>query len=119
VRSVEHPPVEAIELATVLSALGDPIRLGIVKVLSDGLEHVQADFDVNVGQSTLSHHMKTLRSAGVVRSRPEGTRCFVSLRLELDEQLPGLLEAVLSAARSERRESRASLDRASWTHDGI
>lgn len=104
-RSVEHPPAEAIDLATVLAALGDPIRLGIVKVLSDGLEHVQADFDVNVGQSTLSHHMKTLRSAGIVHSRPEGTRCFVSLRPELDVRLPGLVDAVLAAAPSERDRS--------------
>jgi len=98
VRRVEHPPAESINLADVLSALGDPVRLGIVVVLSDGREHVQADFDVSIGQSTLSHHMKTLRDAGVVRSRPEGTRCFVSLRPEFDERLPGLLDAVLRAA---------------------
>ena len=95
-RHVQHPPAESINLTTVLAALGDPIRMSIVEVLSDRLEHVQADFDVSVGQSTLSHHMKTLRDAGVVWSRPEGTRCFVSLRPDLDERLPGLLDAVLS-----------------------
>lgn len=75
---------------------------------NDGLEHVRADFDVAVGQSTLSHHMKTLRAAGVVRSRPENTRCYISLRPEIDERLPGLLAAVLSAARSERDRSASA-----------
>lgn len=97
-RHVEHPPVEEITLVGVLAALADPVRLRIVTVLSDGNEHLQPDFDVSVAQSTLSHHMKTLRSAGVVFSRPEGTRCFVSLRPELGERFPGLLGAVLRSA---------------------
>ncbi|WP_261556041.1 ArsR/SmtB family transcription factor [Frankia tisae] len=98
-RRVVHPPAEQINLAEVLSALGDPIRLEIVKVLSDGREHVQPDFVVPVGQSTLSYHMKTLRDAGIVFSRPEGTRCFVSLRAELEQKFPGLLAAVLRSTR--------------------
>ncbi|KQC40303.1 helix-turn-helix transcriptional regulator [Frankia sp. ACN1ag] len=98
-RRVVHPSVDQISLAGVLSALGDPIRLEIVKVLSDGQEHVQPDFVVPVGQSTLSHHMKTLRGAGVVFSRPEGTRCFVSLRAELEQLFPGLLDVVLRSTR--------------------
>lgn len=89
-------------MTAVLSALGDPVRLEIVRVLSDGAEHLRGDFDVAVGLSTLSHHMKTLRDAGIVFSRPEGTRCFISLRPELDQRFPGLLAAVLSAAESDR-----------------
>jgi DNA-binding transcriptional ArsR family regulator len=91
--------MEQIELSTVLSALGDPIRLDVVRVLSDGREHLRADFDVDVGQSTLSHHMKVLREAGVTRSRPEGTRCHVSMRPELDKLFPGLLASILNAPR--------------------
>ncbi len=49
-------------------------------VLGDGEEHPRGDFDIGVGRSTLSHHMKTLREAGLTRHRLEGTRCFVSLR---------------------------------------
>jgi DNA-binding transcriptional ArsR family regulator len=90
----------------VLAALGDPIRLEIARVLSDGNEHVQADFPAGVTQSTLSHHMKRLRQAGVAWSRPEGTRCYVSLRAELEQRLPGLLAAILSAADAERRHAR-------------
>jgi DNA-binding transcriptional ArsR family regulator len=96
-RQAVHPDMTGVTLAQVLSALGDPVRLQIVRVLSDGAEHLRADFPRTVGDSTLSHHMKTLREAGVVFSRPEGTRCFVSLRTELDDRFPGLLHAVLSA----------------------
>jgi len=97
-RQALHPPAGQITVTGVLSALGDPIRLQIVQILADGAEHTRPDFVVPVAQSTLSHHMKILRDAGVVFSRPEGTRCFVSLRPELAERFPGLLQAVLTAA---------------------
>lgn len=85
-------------MTSVLAALADPVRLGIVRTLGDGAEHTQEDFDAGVAQSTLSHHMKKLRDAGVVFSRPEGTRCYVSLRdQELERRFPGLLAAVLCA----------------------
>lgn len=31
-------------------------------------------------------------------SRPEGTRCFVSLRAELSARFPGLLDVILGTA---------------------
>jgi DNA-binding transcriptional ArsR family regulator len=94
VRSLDHCAAEEITLSGVLSALADPTRLQIARVLSDGREHLQAD----VTQSTLSHHMKRLRQAGIAWSRPDGTRCYVSLRPELEQRLPGLLAAILTAA---------------------
>jgi len=97
-RSLDHCAAEEINLAGVLSALADPIRLRIARVLCDGEEHVQADFPADVSQSTLSHHMKRLRQAGVAWSRPEGTRCYVSLRPELEQRFPGLLATILAAA---------------------
>jgi DNA-binding transcriptional ArsR family regulator len=83
-------------LSSVLFALSDPIRLGIIRTLSDKQEHLRYDFDARVAQSTLSHHMKTLREAGLVYSRPEGTRCFISLRPEIEERFPRLLNTVLN-----------------------
>lgn len=97
VRTVSHPPAEAIHLVTVLAALGHPIRLEIVRTLARRGACVQADFTVPVSQSTLSHHMKTLRDAGVVFSRPEGTVCFVTLRPELEARFPALLPTILGA----------------------
>jgi DNA-binding transcriptional ArsR family regulator len=96
-RSLDHCAAEEINLAGVLYALADPVRLRIARVLCDGGEHVQADFPADVSQSTLSHHMKRLRQAGVAWSRPEGTRCYVSLRPELEQRFPGLLATILTA----------------------
>ena len=94
-RQIEHPRLGEVSLEGALSALGDPVRLSIVTILADGKEHLQADFAAPVSKSTLSHHMKTLREAGIVQSRPQGTRCFVSLRPEFEEHFPRLLETVL------------------------
>lgn len=95
----EHPDIDDVVLTTVLSALSDPLRLGLVRLLSDGSERQWGELDAPVSKSTLSHHLKILRSAGVTRTRDEGTRCFVHLRVdELETRFPGLLASVLDAA---------------------
>ncbi len=95
-RQLWHPDVDQVTLDRALSALGDPVRLSMVLTLQDGNEHRPGDFNVDVGPSTLSHHAKTLREAGIVRSRDEGTRCYMSLRPEFEERFPGLLAAIVS-----------------------
>ncbi|MFJ9034026.1 ArsR/SmtB family transcription factor [Streptomyces sp. NPDC102274] len=88
-----------ITLPRLLGALSDPTRLGIVRVLSDGAELGWGQFRAPVAKSTLSHHLKVLREAGVTQTRQEGTRCFVALRRAgLEARFPGLLPALLSAA---------------------
>lgn len=92
-----HPEISSVSLPDVLHALADPIRLGLVELLRDGQERAWGQLDAPIAPSTLSYHLKVLRSAGVTRTRMEGTRCFVHLRCdELDERFPGLLEATLS-----------------------
>lgn len=101
-RSADHPDVSDIALTRVLSALADPLRLGVVCVLADGEEHQWGDLDVPVSKSTLSHHMKTLRKAGLTRTREEGTRCYVRLRTsDLESRFPGLLASIMQAAPAE------------------
>jgi DNA-binding transcriptional ArsR family regulator len=98
-RQIRHPKVEEITLTGVLAALSDPVRLAIVSMLArSGAERAWSDFDVEVGASTLSHHLKVLRTAGVIDHRKDGTRCFVSLRPDLDRVFPGLLECILDFA---------------------
>jgi DNA-binding transcriptional ArsR family regulator len=83
----------------VMGALSDPIRVGLVRVLADGRERGWGALRAPVAKSTLSHHLRVLRDAGVTRTRQEGTRCFVELRRrDLDTRFPGLLTAVLTAA---------------------
>ncbi|MFJ4467147.1 ArsR/SmtB family transcription factor [Streptomyces sp. NPDC089424] len=92
------PTDREIELPRLLGALSDPTRLGIVRLLSDGHERGWGQLCAPVAKSTMSHHLKVLREAGVTRTRQEGTRCYVTLRRDvLDARFPGLLSALLSA----------------------
>ncbi|WP_293695659.1 metalloregulator ArsR/SmtB family transcription factor [uncultured Agrococcus sp.] len=96
-----HPDLGATQLTTVLAALSNPVRLGIVRLLSDGSERQWGELDAPVAPSTLSKHLQVLRSAGLTRTRDEGTRCYVHLRREdIDNRFPGLLDSVLSTAGS-------------------
>ncbi|HEX6343248.1 metalloregulator ArsR/SmtB family transcription factor [Umezawaea sp.] len=98
----EHPTTDQMRLVEVMGALSDPIRIGLVRVLADGAEHGWSELRAPVAKSTLSHHLKTLRAAGLTRTREEGTRCFVRLRRDdLEARFPGLLRSVLAAADAE------------------
>jgi DNA-binding transcriptional ArsR family regulator len=96
------PARDELELEEVLHALSDPVRLQIVLALDEaGSEIACGQFPVAVSKSTVSHHFKVLREAGVLAGRYEGTRRFHSLRRDdLDARFPGLLDSVLRAARA-------------------
>ncbi|GHF64989.1 DNA-binding transcriptional ArsR family regulator [Amycolatopsis bartoniae] len=100
----QHPDLRDVRLVRVLSALGDPARLLIMKILADGGEHQRGEFEVDVGPSTLSHHMKTLREAGLTHHRMEGTRCFVSLREDTRRRFSAVLDGVLRIITAEENE---------------
>jgi DNA-binding transcriptional ArsR family regulator len=100
VRAPAHPELESLKLADVLHALSDPVRLEIVCALGEGDELACGRLEAPVSKSTLSHHLKVLRDAGVTRTRADGTQRLVSLRIdELDARFPGLLDCVLDGAR--------------------
>lgn len=101
-KQARHPGLEEMTLVAVMGALSDPIRVGLVRVLADGRERGWGELRAPVAKSTLSHHLRVLRDAGLTRTRREGTRCFVELRREdLNARFPGLLEAVLEVARGD------------------
>jgi DNA-binding transcriptional ArsR family regulator len=93
-----HPKTEDIEMPAVLHALSDPQRLRIVRVLAaDSAPRRCGSFDLDITKSTLTHHFRVLREAGVIEQRVEGTARLNSLRRDdLDERFPGLLDAVLA-----------------------
>ncbi|MGW0003108.1 ArsR/SmtB family transcription factor [Nocardia grenadensis] len=93
----DYRDLAEVELAEVMHALADPVRLGLIRLLSDGHEVAWGQLDVPVAPSTLSYHLKVLRSAGLTRTRKEGTRCFVHLRTtDVDQAFPGLLDTTLT-----------------------
>jgi DNA-binding transcriptional ArsR family regulator len=95
-----EPSPQGMRLESVLQALGDPVRLLIVRQLHTS-SHAKAcgTFGLPVGKSTASHHFKVLREAGVIRQRVEGRERLTELRdADLEERFPGLLSSVLTAA---------------------
>ena len=58
-------------------------------------------------KSSMSHHFRVLRDAGLVRTRGEGTQHLNSLRREeLDRRFPGLLNSVIRAPKGKARASK-------------
>jgi DNA-binding transcriptional ArsR family regulator len=95
---LEHPTRADLDLAAVLHALSDQMRLKIVRELAaDGGERTCNSFNLPIVKSTCTHHFKVLREAGVIRQRVVGTKRVSTLRRDdLDARFPGLLDAVLS-----------------------
>ena len=99
-RQLPHPQLADIELPTVLFALSDPARLDLVRELARQGALTIAQCQAAGGEvpkSTFSHHLKTLREAGLVRNEPAGRQRTLTLRRdEVNARFPGLLDAVLS-----------------------
>jgi DNA-binding transcriptional ArsR family regulator len=96
-RPFYHPQCEDISLVGLLYALGDPVRLQIVQRLAAKGELTCSDLDCSVAKSTMSHHFKILREAGLVFTRKEGTQHINTLRTaDLDRLYPELLAVILS-----------------------
>jgi DNA-binding transcriptional ArsR family regulator len=96
---IPHPTRDHLDLASVLHALSDPVRLEIVVGLADGEERACGSFNVAVTKSTCTHHFRVLREAGLIRQRQQGTMRLNSLRRDdLEARFPGLLGTILEAA---------------------
>jgi DNA-binding transcriptional ArsR family regulator len=95
------PDLASVELVDVLRALADPIRLHILQVLADGAPHPKSmtEWGFDVQKSTMSHHFKTLREAGVTETLVVGRNHEIRLRrAELDARFPGLVDSLLASA---------------------
>ena len=95
-RPYKHPTAEQFTLERIFHALSDPARLEIVRHLS----HVEAatcgELDGGRPKSSMSHHFRILRDAGLVQTIPAGTVHQNTLRLsEMNTRFPGLLDAIL------------------------
>src|SRR5215213_6567707 len=77
-----HPPSSSLDLATIMRTVGDPVRLDIVRLLSDDRPRVCSEIqsELDLPASTGSYHLRLLREAGVTRTRAEGTLRVISLR---------------------------------------
>ena len=85
---------EAIRMAEVAKALGDPVRLQLVDVLRKHAGKVCVCelvplFDLS--QPTISHHLKVLRQAGIVGSEREGLWAYYYVIPDALEELDAWL----------------------------
>ena len=100
-RIIPHPDLEQLHLTDVLHALSDPVRLEIVRCSESHEELSCGRLEVSVSKSTLTHHLRVLRDAGLTITRSEGVQRLVSLRRDdVEARFPGLLECVLDAVQA-------------------
>lgn len=96
-RPFKHPAAAEFELGRVLYALSDPIRLDIVRRLAEAGQASCGELDGGRPKSSVSHHFRVLRDAGLVYTRTIGTTHINTLRREeMQTRFPGLLETILS-----------------------
>jgi ArsR family transcriptional regulator len=90
---VVYPGVDrdqAVRLAAIAKALGDPVRLQLVDVLREHAGKVCVCelvplFDIS--QPTLSHHLKKLREAGIVDSERQGLWAYYYVKPDALKEL--------------------------------
>jgi DNA-binding transcriptional ArsR family regulator len=80
-----------------LAALADPTRLAILRQLAQDVETCACDFTscCDVGQPTVSHHLRVLREAGVVISERRGQWIFYRLTPETAERLGAVARSLV------------------------
>lgn len=85
------------EDAKIFKAFCDENRLMILELLKDGEQCACKLLEaMNIGQSTLSHHMKILCESGVVAGRKEGKWTYYTIRHEGSEVAKTLLASYVA-----------------------
>ncbi|MEU7145523.1 helix-turn-helix domain-containing protein [Nocardia sp. NPDC046473] len=93
-----EPDRADLRLDHVLAALSDPLRLTMIQKLLIESPHTDRScgwFDIDRPKSTLTHHFRVLREAGVTRQQRYGLERRSKVRIDdLDARFPGLLNLV-------------------------
>ncbi len=92
--SLRFAPEEAERLAGMFKAIGHPVRLQIVDLLSRYGGHVcvcDIEGQFSLTQPTISHHLKILREAGLVGYEQRGLWAYYFVRASALEQLRSLV----------------------------
>ena len=92
------------DIASIMRALGHPVRLSILRILATQQQGQCCCADVTdllpLAQSTVSQHIKVLLDAGLIQRQPRGTRnCYIVQhdRLEaLGAAYAGLLKGLVA-----------------------
>ena len=104
-----HPSADDITVEGILHALSDPVRASIFAYIADSDDSHKCVAFSTVGhkeipKSTLSQHFKALREAGLIRSERQGVEMRNTSRCaEIEKRFPGLLSAIVSAHKSQKK----------------
>ena len=92
--------IDSVRAAELFHALADPIRMDVVMMLLDG-ERCVCDLmsDLDLAQSRLSWHLKTLSDAGIISGRREGRWNYYSLNPDALAEARGILDGLKLARR--------------------
>ena len=84
------------ELAAFAKAIGHPVRVRILRMLSRQDAHMCSHIvdDLPLAQSTVSEHLRILRRAGLVQANEQGPRVSYCIVPSALDRLKVLLEAV-------------------------
>src|ERR1700753_3411238 len=87
--------VDSARAAQLFHALSDQIRVDVVLLLLDG-ERCVCDLmsDLDLAQSRLSWHLKTLSDAGIISGRREGRWNYYSLNADALAEARSILDAI-------------------------
>ncbi|MEO3763935.1 metalloregulator ArsR/SmtB family transcription factor [Streptomyces sp. B8F3] len=86
---------EAEQVSRMFKALGDPVRLQLLWKIAarPGAEACVCEVsNVGVARTTVSHHLKKLREAGLLSSERRGTQVYYRVTTEATETLARALE---------------------------
>ena len=93
--------VELESVAEAFKALSDPIRLSIIRLLAR--QKMRKDIcvgdlakELGTSQPNVSHHLKILKSSGLIRCEKRGGFAFYLLHLERFREISSLLETQLN-----------------------
>lgn len=97
-RATTSPADRARQIAPVLKALSDENRLTILLAVADRESAVtELVATTGLGQTLVSHHLKSLRDAGLVTATPVGRSNVYSLCCEAMAEPIALLSALAGA----------------------
>ena len=94
--SMEIVNLNASQASEIFKALGDENRLRIVELVAQSGEICACDLldEFDITQPTLSHHMKILKSCGLVNSRKDGRWHHYSINVEVLSDIEGFLQGI-------------------------
>src|SRR5258708_2417611 len=102
-RPLFHPPIGDVTVEGILHALSDPVRVAIFADIATANCTFNCSNFLNVSErpipkSTLSHHFKALREAGLIRAERRGGEMHNTSRCsEIECRSPALIASILTA----------------------